>query len=321
MAGMGIDGLASSLDTTSIITQLMQLEARPQTLLKAKLTATTSFLTDLRSLNTSVAGVATSAKSVSSSASLALFTATASTDAATATAREGASAGSVTFRVQQIAQSQVIVTGAMGAWSSDPAVITLKGADGKLTEITSASTSLEDVASAINSAGAGVTATRVASGKAADGTALYRLQLTASQSGGAGAFTAYRGAKADVEAGTAPSLLSEAGAAQVAEARDASIVLWEGSAAQQTLTSSTNTFADVLAGVDITVAKVATEPTTVTVAQDQTRATTVASEFVAKLTAVFGAISVKSKVTSSTNASGTPVISGGTFTGDSTVRQ
>ncbi|WP_210507528.1 flagellar filament capping protein FliD [Naasia sp. SYSU D00057] len=321
MAGLGIDGLASSLETTSIITQLMQLEARPQTLLKTKLTATTSFLADLRSLNTAVAGIATSAKDVGSSASLALFSATASSDAATATARTGASAGSVTFRVQQTAQAQSIVTGAMTKWGSDPAVLTIKGADGTLTEITAASTSLEDVAAAINSAGAGVTATRVASGKAADGTAQYRLQLTAAQTGSAGAFTAYRGAKADVAAGTAPSLLAESGADQVAAARDASIVLWEGSSAEQTLTSSTNTFAEVLGGTDITVAKAATEPVTVTVAQDGNAASAVASGFVAKLSALFGTISVKSKVTPSTNAAGTPIVSAGSFTGDSTVRQ
>ncbi|WP_366073682.1 flagellar cap protein FliD N-terminal domain-containing protein, partial [Naasia sp.] len=43
----------SSLDTTSIINQLMTLEARPQTLLKSTLNSTNSFLSALRSLNAS----------------------------------------------------------------------------------------------------------------------------------------------------------------------------------------------------------------------------------------------------------------------------
>ena len=321
MAGLGIDGLASSLDTTSIISQLMQIEARPQTLLKSKLTETTTFLTDLRSLNTTVASIATSAKSVGSSSSLALYTATASSESASAVAGPTASAGSITFRVGQTAQAQSIVTAPMTAWASSPAVLTFKGADGTLSEVSAASASLPDVVAAINGADAGVTATQVSAGKDADGNALYRLQLTAAESGAAGAFTVYRGTKADVEGGTAPSLLAEAGAAEVAAARDASITLWSGTSAEQTLSSSTNTFAGVLNGVDVTVAKAGAEPVTVTVAQNSTSASAVVSGFVSKLSAAFATIATKSKVTNSTDSSGAPTVSAGTFTGDSTVRQ
>jgi flagellar hook-associated protein 2 len=161
----------------------------------------------------------------------------------------------------------------------------------------------------------------VSAGKAADGSALYRLQITASESGIAGGVTVYRGSEADVTAGTATTLLAETGAAEVAAARDASITLWAGTSAEQTLTSSTNTFSGVLTGVDITVAEVDTEPVTVTVAQNATGASAVVSGFVSKLSAAFATIATKSKVTNSTDSAGAATVSAGTFTGDSTVRQ
>ena len=323
MATLGIDGLVSSMDTTSIINSLMQLEARSQTLLKTKQTVRNGYLTDLRALNTAVSGITTAALSAGSPSSLSLFSATSSSASVTAKAGIDASPGNISFRVDATAAAQVTVTKAMTAWQDSPPVLTVVGADGTKTEITAASTSLTDVADAINASEAGVTAGVVSAGTDASGTALYRLQITADESGAAGAFTIYRGSAANIGKGgakAAVNLATETGAATVTAARDAKITLWAGTAAQQSITSATNTFTGVLPGVDITVTKAETEPVTLTIAQDNTAASKVASDFLTKLIGVFTTIADKSKVTSTTGTSGVTV-SGGNFTGDSTVRQ
>ena len=61
MATASIGGLASGLDTASIISQLMQLEALPQTQLKSRVTTEQTKLTALQSLNSRLAALATSA--------------------------------------------------------------------------------------------------------------------------------------------------------------------------------------------------------------------------------------------------------------------
>ena len=60
-----ISGLVSGLDTTSIISQLMQLEAAPQTLLKNKQATESSTVSALQTLNTKIASLATAATTAS----------------------------------------------------------------------------------------------------------------------------------------------------------------------------------------------------------------------------------------------------------------
>lgn len=320
MAGLAVDGLVSGLDTTSLINSLMTAESQPQTLLKAKVTSTQSTITALQGLNSQVAALATSATTAKSATSLSLFTATSSSTAVTATAGTTAAAGSIDFVVGAVAQAKTGVTQAMSAWPADPAKLTIVSAAGKSFDISAASTSLDDVVTAVNAAGAGVRAVKVASGTAADGTAQYRLQFTSSTTGTAGGFEVYQGASADVTAGTATNLLTAPGAAVTKTAQNASVTLWAGTSAEQTVTSGTNTFTDLLPGVSVTVSKASADPVTLTVAQDMTAASKVASGLVDSLNGVFGLISTKSAIVNSTDSSGKAIVSGGPFTGDSTVR-
>jgi flagellar hook-associated protein 2 len=223
--------------------------------------------------------------------------------------------------VDQTAKAQTIVTAAMGAWPDDPPVLTLVAADGAKTEITATSTSLQAVAEAINAGSAGVTATRVSAGKDGNGNDLFRLQLTAAKTGGSGAFTAYRGTAADVAAGTATDLLAAAGSASVSAAADATITLWPGSAAEQQVVSATNTFDDLLTGVDVLVTKAGADPVTVSVSRNATAAANTAASLMGKLVSTFATIAAQSKVSSTTASSGAATVSGGVFTGDSAIRQ
>jgi flagellar hook-associated protein 2 len=306
-----VDGLISGLDTTGLINSLMQLEGIPQATLKTKVSANQTFITALQGLNAKAATLATLATDAAKPTSLDKHTATTSNSAAaTATASAGAGPSSLTMVVRSLAQAQVAVTAAMAAWPEDPPVLTVVGGDGTQTQITAASTSLDDIVTAINGSAAGVTATKVSAG--ADG---FRLQLTSSKTGSTGSFSIYAGAAVD----ETKNLLTQPGAAVVTAAQNAEVVLWAGSAAEQVVTSTTNTFDALLPNVAITVAKASTDPVTVTVSRDSAAASKIAEALVGSLNTVFAEISVKSVVTTSTTG-GVTSVNGGPFTGESAVR-
>ena len=316
---IGIDGLASGLDTTTLINQLMQLEARPQVLLKNKVTDSQTLVSALQQLNTRVATLGSAAEKAVEPAAFNVFKATSSSTNLTATAGSTASAGSLDITVDRLAQNQVSVTAAMTAWPDSPPVITVTTADGTATEITAATSSLDDMVSAINASNSGITAVKVASGVNAANEPQYRLQLSSETAGAAGGFTVHQGTAADTAAGTAPNLLTQAGAAEVKAAQDAQVTLWAGTAAAQAVTSSSNTFTDLLPGVEVTAAKVSADPVTITVARDQAATAKTAKDLVDSLAGVLGYIATNSSVTTS-ESTGSSVARGGLFTGDSGVR-
>ncbi|PYY51291.1 hypothetical protein DEJ17_17110 [Curtobacterium sp. MCSS17_011] len=318
---LAIDGLVSGLKTTDLINSLMSVEAVPQTLLKSKLASTNSFISSLQTINSLVQTLATRATAAQKTSSLDVFTATSSAPTVSVVAGTTAAQGAISFTVGATATAQVGVTAAMSTWSSAAEPITIVGAGGKQTTVTPASGSLDDAVSAVNASAAGVTATKVSAGTDADGTKLYRLQLTSTSTGAAGAFSLYRGSGADVTAGTATDVFAQPGAAVVTSARDASVTLWAGSAAAQTVTSATNTFTGLLPGVDVTVTKPSTDPVTITVAQDTTKAQAVASGLVDALNAITSYYGTNTAVTSTTSATtGTTTTKAGVLTGDATTR-
>jgi flagellar hook-associated protein 2 len=314
-----IDGLASGLDTTAMINSLMAVEALPQTQLKTKLASDQSMITSLQGLNTRLTLLNSTASGDAALNAMNLFTATTTAASLTARASTSAAAGSLDVTVTKLAQNQVAVTAAMTAWPVDgsgaPAKLTIVDSTGKTTEIAPVSTSLDDVAAAVNAAAGGATAVKVPAG---NGT--YRLQLTASTAGAAGAFTAYQGTAADVAAGTATDLMADPAAAVVKTAQDAEAVLYSGTAAQQTVTSATNTFTDLLPGVSVTATAVSAMPVTVTVASDTAGITQKASDLVKAVNDTLQFISDNSAVTVTTGASGASAAKGGIFTGNSSIR-
>ncbi|GAA4266340.1 flagellar filament capping protein FliD [Frondihabitans peucedani] len=323
-SGLGIDGLVSGLDTTSLINSLMTAEAQPQTLLKSKVTDTQTTITALQGLNGQIASLATLATSAKSPTALQLFSTQSSATNASATATASASPGSFDITVGRVAQSKVGVSAAMTAWpsagSSTMPSVTIVDATGKSVDITPASSSIDAIVSAVNSSTAGVKALKVASGTDAQGVAQYRIQFSSTTSGAKGDFQVFSGTSADVTAGTATNMLTASGAAVIKPAQDASVTLYAGTAAEQTITSSTNTFSDLLPGVNVTVSKASADPTTISIAQDTAGASSVASGLVSALNGVLALIATKSAVVNSTDSSGNKVVSGGPFTGDSTVR-
>lgn len=318
--GISLDGLSSGLDTTTLITTLLAAEAQPQTLLKAQATAVSSEITALQSLNTRVAALAELAKNTAKAGALDVFSATSSSPTVTATTATGASAGELQVVVSSLAQNQVGVSAAMAAWPS-PGTITIVGHSGTSVSITPASGSLDDVVKAINGSTAGVTATKVAAGVDGSGNALFRLQLSSKTSGADAAFTVYQGSAADVAAGTAVDVLAAPGSAVIKAAQDATVTLWAGTAAEQQITSATNTFTDLLPGVNVTVTATSATPVTLTVGRDAAAVSTKASSLVDSLNLVFSVITNQSSVGTTTAADGTTSVKSGIFAGDSTIRE
>ncbi|MHA7222577.1 flagellar filament capping protein FliD [Arthrobacter sp. RHLT1-20] len=298
--GLSIDGLSSGLDTTSLINSLMTIEAAPQNLLKSRAAAVQTRISALQGLNSSLADLSTRATKLTQPKALDLYAATSSSAKVTTTVGAGAGAGSLDFTVSKLASPQVSVTQKMLTWPYTTVTITSGG--GQPVTVTPATSSMDDVVTALNSAGAGVTANKVNVGGGE-----FRLQFTSTATGAAAAFTI------NDPDGTV-------GRTDITTAQDAEVKLWAGTAAEQNITSATNKFEGLLSGVSLTVSEVSATPVRVTVAKDNAQITKAASDLMSSVSGVLAQISTKSTVVASTDASGNPIMSGGIFTGDSTVR-
>lgn len=310
MASIGIDGLVSGLDTTSLINQLMQVEAMPQTLLAQKKTGAESFVSALQSLNAKVSSLADAAKTAATASSWDAFKATSSSTAVTATASSSAQPSSLSFTVDRLAQSQTSVVAVPASFQDDPPTFTIVRG-GEETTITAASGSIADVVAAFNDSDSGIraVAVRVSGGDEP----VYKLQLTGTGTGAENAFEVYDG---DQTSGT--HWVDSSAASR--SARDAQITLFPGTVDATALTSSTNTFAGLLTGVDVTVSKAEDDPVTVTIARDDDAVTKLASNLVSQLGLVLSEIAARTATTTTTDDDGRTVITGGLFSADSAVR-
>lgn len=320
MTGIQLPGLSTGLDTTSLITALMNAASAPKVTLQNKVTVYNSKISSLQTLNNQISGLATLAQTDAQPAALQTFAVSSSAAGVTASAGAGAVAGSIDVSIDQLAQAQVSVTAAYTVWPNNPPTLTFVGSTGSQTEVTAASTNLDDVVAAINSSSAGVIAQKVAVGQDGSGSTQYRLQLSSVSTGASGAFQVYQGSAAAVSAGTAPDLLAQPGAATIKIAQDAQATLWAGTSAAQTVTSTSNTFSDLLPGVNVTATAVTSGPATLTMTQDTKAASATAAALVSQLQNIFQYIANAQAASSSTASSGTVTTTLGDFTADSNIR-
>jgi flagellar hook-associated protein 2 len=251
MASTSVDGLISGLNTTDVINQLMQLERAPQTRLKAQRSSLDKSTAAYQALNARFESVRQAAAALSSASGWTSMKATTSDSSRiTAVAVPGALPADLTVRVEQLATSHTLVSerAALGldeVVASGPLVFTVGGQPTAPIDVGGGS--LREVVAAINAADIGVraAAVQVAQGR-------YRLQLSASATGAAGAFTVDStplAALADpLESPGDPEAFDV-----VVQGVDARVRF--GGAFGYTVESTSNTFADVLAGVTLTVQK------------------------------------------------------------------
>jgi flagellar hook-associated protein 2 len=254
-----IGGLVSGMDTTTIISQLMQIEAQPQALLKNQLTTSQNKAAAYRDINSLFASLSTAAAALTDSSSWNLTKASSSSGTVAASATAGAQPGSISFSVDKLASGHSIISDATQKWGTVTTAfglgtLTLTKSDGSTVPINPVDSdgdgtiSLADAVTAINASGAGVTASAVNTG------AGFQLSLASTATGAASSFSL---------AGSSGTV----GFTVLNQAQNAQITLGSGGPTPTTITSPTNTFSDVLSGTSFTVSQQATTAT-ITVTSD-----------------------------------------------------
>ena len=246
LAPMSVSGLISGLDTATLIQQLMYLERQPIRNLESRITLAELQREAYQGVNTKLLTLKTAAEALSSAETSETRTATSSApDAITATAAADAAEGSYTFRVMQLAQTSQVTsndyadadTTPIGAGTID---IDIDGVNVGTVNV-SATDTLQDVADAINALDIDAVASILDDGS---GPNRYRLLVTSKVSGAEG--------QLDLTENIGGFSLSD-----VTVGQDAEVEL--GTTNPLTITSSTNTFANVAPGLTISVGRV-TDP-------------------------------------------------------------
>ncbi len=103
-----VDGLVTGLDTSSIISQLMQLERIPQQRLENRANLAKSASTELDGLRTAVVGIRTAAATMKYPSAWQPLAADSSAESVKVTASSGAMTGSLSFDVTKLASAEAI---------------------------------------------------------------------------------------------------------------------------------------------------------------------------------------------------------------------
>jgi flagellar hook-associated protein 2 len=292
-------GLASGLDTNSMVTQLVAVERIPIQQLESKKAgfekkdaAWTGVATRFSALQKAVDAI----KDPGSFAKFAIGTS--SSDAVTVTSVAGANPTTASFTVNNLAAAHQLVNDATYTTATDLVgagdfTVTVDGVDHTVT--TDDTTTLAQLATMINNGDSGITASVLK----VDGTT-FRLTLSAEDTGAAGEFTA-SGTQANM--GTSTILQ---------QAADATITIGQGAGAI-TVTRSSNTVSDLIDGVTMTLNEVTAAPVSVTVTRDLDAAVEAVQNFVNELNAVASHMKTLTAYNSTTEKAGP-------LQGDSTAR-
>jgi len=296
-----IGGLASGLDTAGIISQLMQLEAVPQTQLQSRVTTEQRQVTSLTTLNSKLASLTSTAKNLATATTWDTAIGTSSNAAVTVSVAKSASPTSFSVTVDQTALShqlgftgQAKLTDVVTTGSTQ---VRIDHLDGTTANLETGDGTLQGLIDAINNptnaTGLRATAVRV-------GTDSYQLLVESIATGKAQDF--------DLTNTDGTALL---GGHNVRAARDAQVTLGAGI----TATSTTNTFTDLVRGVNLTVAAGTPSNTTaaVTVSRDTAGISATVKSFV---DTVNGVLDEADSLTAVKSGSTTP----GILAGDTTVR-
>ncbi len=250
---MSIGGLVSGLDTSTLVSQLIAAEALPQNRLRAQLGTAQEAARAYRAVNTAFDGIRAAAEAMLKPQAWTAVKATSTVPSVAVSATPDAVPGSLTFEVKQTAASHVVIGATDYAATTDAAgfteleVLDAAGAvAGKIP--VGGSGTLADAAKAINDSSFGLSATVVelSPGK-------LRLQVTAETSGAAAAFDLRNPANATLA--TPPDDFTT-----VTQGRNATLKVGDPTTGYE-VTSATNSFTGLLAGVTITVSKPETSVT------------------------------------------------------------
>lgn len=293
----GVGGLASGIDTKALIDAMIASDRSSTRMLELRMQQFQKRQEGVRSLNTKLLSAQLDLSSLKLSGTINGRTVSSSDDKlATATANSTATIGSsLSVEVTSVAKAdQIATTGQASASTGFGAgTITLKVGNGAEHQIAigSSSSSLNDIAKAINAAGAGVTAAVVKD----TGASPYRLVLTGKDTGAANTIAA------SADAGNAALAALFTGEQVLTAASDATIKIGEG-ATPITVSSTSNTFTEIAPGVNLTVKDKG--KVTVTVGTDTTKAKEGIKSLVTNLNSAITYLNDNSKYNATTKSAG-----------------
>lgn len=178
LSGINFSGLASGLDTETIIAQLMLIQQRPLRRLQVRQAELSARMDIYDKFRAQLGNLQTAASALASSNAFNLLKVTSSdTSVVTATASPDAAAGIYDIRVSQLAQAHKLLSEPHPSATAELGVAGSFLINGKVIEVVERDT-LSSIASKINSANAGVTASLINGGEGQ----VY-LSLTAKETG------------------------------------------------------------------------------------------------------------------------------------------
>lgn len=316
MATISSPGIGSGLDVKSIVSQLVAIEKQPLEKLKLQAATVQTKISAFGQIKSMVSTLADAAGKLTSVTGWNAVSATSSNSSAvSATAIGGTLPTTFSVEVQGLAKAQATasasllpVGGALGAgtlrlelgqWSVSPASFT-PGAGVPVDIDITASDTVFDIASKINGADAGVTATVLSD--ASGERLLLRGKSTGEEAGFRLSVTDADGVNDD--ASGLSRLVAGSTVTQAAENARATV---NGIA----VTSATNTFANTVAGVTFKAEAVTTAAVDITIAKDNSALTKNIDDFVAAYNAINELLSDATKYDGTTKQAGL-------FQGDST---
>jgi flagellar hook-associated protein 2 len=230
--------LSSGIDTTSLISQLMTVAAQPQTQLKNQLSVQQNTLTAYQAINTKLTALQAAADAVKQAGTWSATKAVSSSTAVVASTTSAAASGSATtFDVIRLATAQISTVAVSGAVVSSPTNgIDVVDSTGTTHHIALTDGSATAVANAVNNAALGLRATVINTDSG------QVLQFSAAATGAGGAFSI-------TGLDTAPTTL--------VAGQDAKIAVGDPATGGYTISSSSNTFNNVIPGVTFSVGAVA----------------------------------------------------------------
>jgi flagellar hook-associated protein 2 len=239
-----IGGLATGLDTESLIGRLLAIERKPVTLLETRKVKFQTLSAAFKDLNSRISTLKTRADAIKDPATFFGRSVTSSDDTvATATASNGTVRGTFTLTTTALAKGSIAAAGTTKAALTDIVATTTDsfqfklGATGTTVSVAvDATTTLEQLVKAINDKNAGVKAVAVNTGTT--GSPAYKLTLTSNATGAANDIVIVNDATSLAIANTQTA--TDAGFS----------ITGLGS-----FTRASNTFSDVLDGVTITLKK------------------------------------------------------------------
>ena len=296
MSQVSISGAVSGIDTASLINSLVSVQQNQQALLKTQQSQQQKAVDTLGGLISSLGKLPTKAKALTDTSSWkgAIASSSSTGVAASATGTQNAS---LSFDVTSVARAHARVSHeAVGSLSTQVAggPLTFTKGDGSTVTVPTGSGSLADVVAAVNASTAGVSASAVQTSPGQ-----YRLQLTAGKSGAGSEFTV-------------AGLTGFTGTDVLTQGSDAQIKIGSNPATAYTITSSTNSFTNVVPGLSFTVSRVETGVTVASTIDGSDVATSLQS-LVDTANEVLGTIETATAWNATTNT-------GGALVGDSTAR-